>query len=251
MARTRNYATEEANYTDATLATSIDNKGTELRVDVREVVNQLIGVAESTALADPVVNQTNGTLNFAATVAVAAQPLTQTQTYQRNYSAFGFTYHPTYRYDPTLGTAEQSTGPANSSPDTTVANGYVQSRDPLSGGTSPVSFRGFRDLELPSGVTVTEITGYFQRVNTNDQITLTCYRQDMSTGAVTSLGTVTSTGTTTGSIQSIAMSLADFTTSNSYGYYLTIASTGGGSSSGVRFFFVKLDYTSPNANARI
>ena len=42
MARTRVWGTEESSYTDATLATSIDNKGTELRVDVREVVNRAL-----------------------------------------------------------------------------------------------------------------------------------------------------------------------------------------------------------------
>lgn len=247
MARTRNYATEEANYTDATLATSIDNKGTELRVDVREVVNQLIGVAESTALADPVVNQTNGTLNFAATVAVAAQPLTQTQTYVRMYHPYGFTPVPTAAYNPTLGAVTLATiGP-------TVAfnTGYAESTD-LDGNGTAEAMSLFRDLDLPAGVTLTELTLYFHRVAGSGaaQFTFYLYRFDPTTGTATQLGTATTSGSTTGSWLTQAMSLADVTTSTSYAYYLWVSSSGG-LGGGARFGGMKADYTSPNANVRL
>lgn len=242
MARTRNYATEEANYTDTTLATSIDNKGTELRVDVREVVNQLIGVAESTALADPVVNQTNGTLNFAATVAVATQPLTQTQTYVRMYHPYGFTYIPTVAYNPTLGAVSMATV----GPDFQFNTGYAGSLDLDASGTAEAMYL-FRDLDLPAGVTLTELTLYFHRTSSSSQFTFYLYRFDPTTGTATQLGTATTSGSTTGSWLSQAMSLADVTTSTSYAYYLWVQSGAGT----CRFGGVKLDYTSPSANVRL
>jgi hypothetical protein len=250
MARTRVWATEEAGYTDATLATSIDNKGTEARVDIREVVNQLIGVAEATALADPAVNQTTHTINALATAAAATAPLATTATLKRLYSAFSFTWDNTYLYDPTLGSV-QNTG-ANAAgtrvPDQTVANGYVLASGLNAGNAIPL--KGHRDLGLPVGVTLTEITATFWRVNAADQITVKLFGTVLSTGVCTELGSVLSTGTTTGSIQTAAMSLVDVTTLNTTAYHLSVTSSTGAHTTGPRFYGLTLDYTSPSANAR-
>jgi hypothetical protein len=235
MARTRVWATEEAGYTDATLATSIDNKGTDLRVDVREVVNQLIGAAEGTALADPVVNPT---LVFA-----------QQQTFQRNYSALGFEWNASHRYDPTAG-AQTVTTPALSSPQYVAASGYIQATDATGLGSTPLALAGFRDLDLPVGITLTELTTTFWRINTTDQVELKLYSTALSTGTTTLLGTATSSGTTTGSILTQAMALADHTTLAANWYFMTITSSSGATTNGVRFYGVRADYTSPTANIR-
>lgn len=243
MARTRVWATEESSYTDSTLATSIDNKGTELRQDTREIINQLLGVAEGTALADPVVNQTTSTIAVVAN----AYPLTQPVTLNRYLSHAAFRKTPTALYY-TGGGAGNNV--AQYLAEEATNSRYVNYNDASGGGTSTTAILD-ADVNIPLGATVTGCVASFYRVNAAEQITVSLESQSASTfGTFSQIAAATSAGATTGSIQTLSLGTLTTTLATDTFYLWRVTLTGAAGLAGPRFFGLKLTYTSPTANTR-
>ena len=249
MARTRNWATEEAGYTDSTLASSIDDKGTDLREDVREVVNQLLGVAESTALADPVVtNPSGGTL-----AAVYPLGVEQTYTIAVPWSSFWWRYSLRLTaggaIDRVFDVVLNKSNIGLSSADST----YLQVEDPSSSNLSQTGqVQGVYGLVLPVGVTITGFSFQFYRTNATDQVTVALLSSSTTTeGSPTTESTVTSTGSTTGSIVSATPGTISVTTVADKFYRLDVQIVGAAATTQHRLYGATVTYTSPTANTRI
>ena len=246
MARTRVWATEEAGYTDATLASSIDDKGTDLRVDVREVVNQLLGVAESTALADPVVALGGGTL-------AALYPLGVVQTYTVAipWSAFFWAY----QIKGTGGGALDQIFFAGQETNIVFGSdkGYLDVVSATGGSIAQTGLvEGVYGIVLPVGVTITGASFEFMRNNAAEQVTLALLSNSATTvGASSSVASVTSTGSTTATMQSVSLgTLAETTAADTF-YRLSVTITGAAANTQQRLYGARITYTSPTANVRI
>lgn len=252
MARTRVWATEEAGYTDSTAAASIDDKGTDLRVDVREVVNQLLGVAESTALADPVVA-------IPAGVALAdLYPLADEQTYtlcipwQSFHWAYEFLNGNSAILQQLFITG--ATSPVDSNLAEGADQGYVQVRDAASSSIAQTNnIRGTYGLVLPVGAVVTGLSAEFYRNNAAEQVTVGLLSHSATSAAgSTTIATATSTGSTTASMQSVAIASGlPATIAANIFYRVQLTITGAAANTQQRIYGVRLTYTSANANIRI
>ena len=249
MARTRTWATEEGSYTDATLATSIDNTGTDLRVDVREVVNQLMGVSESTALADPVVPVGSATL-------AQVYELRATQTYKLCVPWQSF--HWAYEFLNANAAVTQrlflSGGTQDSNLRIGTDPGYLQVLDPTGlGASQSIKVAGSYGLMLPVGVTITALSAEFYRNASGEQVTVALSSHSATTaGGSTTIATATSTGSTTGSLQSVAIASGlPATLATDIFYRIDLSITGSANNTQQRLYGVRVTYTSPNANVRV
>lgn len=249
MARTRVWATEESSYTDATLQRDIDNKGTNLRVDVREVVNQLLGVAEGTALADPVVALGGGTL-------AALYPLGVTQTYTITIPWTHFLWNMGLRDTEggsayTQGIFTLGVGGGTSTLAIGADPAYGNLQDATNTNTSTTA-TGYASLILPGGVTITNVTGYYYRNQSADAVTISLLSHVLASAAgSTTEATIASSGTTTGSMQTATTGTIGVLTSNTKWYQIKAALVGGNANNQIRFYGVSVTYTSPTANNRI
>lgn len=251
MARTRVWATEEGNYTDATLASSIDDKGTSLRQDVREVVNQLIGASEATALADPVVTSGGATLTNLYT-------LYSTRTYTLCIPWQSF--HWAYEFLNVNAASLQQlfiTG-ATTGVDSNLAEGsdqgFVQVKDATGGTIAQTNnVRGTYGLVLPVGAIITGLSAEFYRNNAAEQVTVGLLSHSATTaGGSTTIATATSTGSTTGAMASVAIASGlPATLAADIFYRLQLTITGATATTQQRIYGVRITYTSANANVRI
>lgn len=250
MARTRVWATEEAGYTDSTAAASIDDKGTDLRVDVRQVVNQLLGVAESTALADPVVTiPTGGTL-------AALYPLGVEQTYTLaiHWSSFWWRYSTLPAGATVNRLFDNSQLRSNIGvPTTTWDSTSLTIKDPTSSSLAQTNqVQGVYGLVLPVGATIIGVTFQYVRTNAADQIILSLLSNSATTaGASTSIATVTTTGSTTGTMQTATLGTLAATTVADTFYRLDVQVVGGAANTQHLLYGAQVTYTSPSANVRI
>jgi len=249
MARTRVWATEEASYTDATLATSIDNKGTDLRADVREVVNQLIGVSEGTALADPVVATGGATL-------ADVYALRATQTYKLCVPWQSF--HWGFEFLNANAAVTQRMFLKGGTNDTNLQIGadsaYLQVLDPTGlGAAQTIKVAGSYGLLLPVGASVTALSAEFYRNAGGEQVTVALVSHSATTaGGSTTVATATSTGSTTGSLQSVAIASGlPLVLATDTFYRIELSITGSANNTQQRLYGVRVTYTSPNANVRI
>lgn len=248
MARTRNWATEEAGFTDATMASSIDDKGTALRQDTREVINQLLGVAEGTALADPVVATDGVTL-------ATLYPLGKVQTFVVAIPWSAFWWRHSIRatgggsLDRLFDVAQDKSNIGLSGGD----GGYLQVEDPTASNLAQTGLvQGVYGLVVPVGITFTGLSFEFYRTNAAEQVTLTLLSNSATTaGASTTIATATSTGSTTGSMQSVNLGTLSTTTVADTFYRIEITITGAAANTQQRLYGGRLTYTSPSANVRL
>jgi hypothetical protein len=200
---------------------SIDDEIRKLRVEIRELLNQLMGVAEGTALADPIIAATKD--NDSLDTRIAA--FETTQTYTKTIAGVCAKVYTT------------TSAPAVlfGSPPALV----ISETD--HGSASFVIF----ELDLPVGVTITTVTAYVAFSGAGN-IAAT-FRNSAVSGATFGNTTIDSTTLSGGAT---VWNLTDTTTVAGRDYYIMFDLNPVGGTEVITVYGITVTYTSPTANVR-
>lgn len=224
-------------------ANTIDDLMRQSKLDLRERINSLIGVAIGTALADPVVaagtdlTSLKSVNDTQTTNITTLQGLTGSQTLSLwmpwNY---GFAESPVV-----------SVGGQGVSNYDTNSGLYIR---PILDGNQPLCTVLSVPIVLPVGVTITGVIGYFERpTQPGPTATLTLHSLS-NTGGRSSIASQVGTTGTTGTFN-VSLGTLSTTTLVDTGYFVRITFGMVSATNEPRYFGLKLLYTSPDTTKRV
>lgn len=200
---------------------TIDNSVRKLKVEIRELINQLIGVAEATALADPVVAATDDIASLRSELTTAQADIDAIEVQNATKTIIQMISLTTAAWDPDSVVTASGT--------------YVQ----MTSG----SVNGNVHLPIPVGAVLTDLRVAFDLGGSTTTVELRLYKQAFNAAAVQQDATVTTSDTD-------IVAAANITIEEGFAYFLNLIATHAGAGT-VSFYCVKATYTSASPAVRL
>lgn len=237
-------AWNEATPAGSAAANTIDDNLRQIKLDLRERVNSMIGAAIGTALADPVVPAGTDLTSLKSVNDTQSTNITTLQglTGSQNLSLW-LPWNVGFVEDLVVTFGSGTVSTKYSTAGGLYYGGILDANQPY---ISPLDFA----LELPVGVTITGVIGYFNRPSSstaNGTLTLYSLSNTGTRGAIASVsGSTGSTGTF-----NVSLGTLSTTTVVDVGYFVRVTFTQQSAIADPQFFGLKILYTSPDTTKRI